>query len=92
MADIGSLSLHCIIPDDNCQTGKSFYAALFPNWRFRAQPPNEFWEITGPDGRTPHTAFLAIMIGTGTPKTPLLYYTVDSGDQYLSGAVELGLR
>ncbi|WP_441288210.1 Dabb family protein [Sorangium sp. KYC3313] len=92
MTDVGSLNFHCIIPDDNSQTGKTFYTALFPSWRFRHQPPNEFWEITGPDGRTPQTAFLAIMTGPGTPKTPLQYYTVDSIDQHLSRAVELGAK
>jgi predicted enzyme related to lactoylglutathione lyase len=90
MAELGSINFHCIIPDDESQSGKAFYAALFPNWRFRFQPPNQFWEITGADGVTPQTAFLAIMTGPGTPKVPLQYYTVDCIDQSLSRAIDLG--
>ena len=92
MAEVGSRKCHGMSADHGSQRGKTFYAALFPSWRFRYQPPNEFWEITGPDGRTPQTAFLAIMTGPGTPKTPLQYYTVNSIDQYLSRAVELGAK
>lgn len=92
MKDVGSINFHCIIPDDGKQTGKTFYAALFPDWNFHYQPPNDFWEITGQDGKKPQTAYLAIMAGPGTPKSPLQYYTVDSIDLYLSRAVALGAR
>ncbi|WP_257446717.1 VOC family protein [Archangium lipolyticum] len=90
MANVGSINFHCIIPDDANQSGQKFYAALFPTWRFRYQPPNQFWEITGPDGRTPQTAYLAIMTGPGTPRTPVQYYTVPSIDHSLARAIELG--
>jgi len=92
MDEVGSLNFHCIIPDNASNTAKEFYAALFLNWRFRYQPPNQFWEITGPDGRTPQTAYLAIMTGPGTPRTPLQYYTIDSIDAYLPRAVILGAK
>jgi len=90
MAQLGSINFHCVIPDNAGHAAMAFYAALFPNWRFRAQPPNAFWEITGPDGLTPQTAYLAIMTGPGTPQMPLQYYTVDAIDPLLPRAVELG--
>lgn len=88
----GTLNFHCIIPDDAEQTGKTFYAELFPEWHFRHQPPNVFWEITGADGCTPQTAYLAIMSGPGTPATPVQYYTVTGIDAYLARAQALGAR
>lgn len=90
MNPVGSINFHCIIPDDASHTAQTFYAGLFPQWHFRSQPPNDFYEITGPDGVTPQTAFLAIMTGPGTPRTPLQYYTVPSIDDSLSRAVALG--
>jgi len=90
MTEVGSINFHCIIPADEAGKAKQFYADLFPTWQFRAQPPNEFWEITGPDGVTPQTAFLAIMTGAGTPTIPTQYYTVDDLDASLATAVRLG--
>ena len=90
MTTVGSINFHCVIPDDENGTAMAFYRALFTTWQFRAQPPNQFWEITGPDGLTPQTAFLAIMSGAGAPSSPLQYYTVDDIDAYLALAQELG--
>jgi uncharacterized protein len=92
MTKVGSINFHCIIPCDAAGIAKQFYSDLFPSWQFRSQPPNEFWEITGPDGVTPQTAFLAIMTGPGTPTSPTQYYTVDDIDVYLKRAVRLGAR
>ena len=86
----GSLNFHVIIPDNSEQQGKNFYAALFPEWHFRHQPPNVFWEITGADGQTPQTAYLAIMSGPGAPGSPVQYYTVTGIDAYLQKAISLG--
>ena len=90
MTMLGSLNFHCIIPDDAKQTGKTFYAALFTQWRFRYQAPNTFWEISGADGLTPQTAYLAIMSGPGTPSSPVQYYTVQGIDDYVQRALGLG--
>ena len=90
MTSVGSINFHCIIPDDEVGTAMAFYRALFTAWSFRPQPPNQFWEITGADGVTPQTAFLAIMAGPGTPTSPVQYYTVDDIDGYLDRATSLG--
>ena len=82
--------VHSIIPCDSQEQAKEFYAALFSNWRFKSLPPNEFWEITDENGNYPHSVFLAMMKGEGTPSTPTSYYAVDSIDVSIEKAVSLG--
>ena len=82
--------VHSIIPCDDAERAKDFYSALFPHWRFKSLPPNQFWEITDADGSYPHTIFLAMMMGQGTPSSPTSYYAVADIDSALLRAVELG--
>ena len=82
--------VHSIIPCDPDERAKDFYAALFPNWRFKSLPPNQFWEITDENGDYPHSIYLAMMKGEGTPATPTSYYAVSDIDAAIETAVSLG--
>ncbi|MGJ8691017.1 MAG: hypothetical protein ACSHW0_00900 [Thalassotalea sp.] len=87
-----TIVVHCILPCDQNDKAKVFYSKLFPNWRFKSQPPNEFWEITNEDGAYPHKVYLAMMKGPGTPSQPTNYYTVPQIDEYVDKAVSLGAK
>ena len=85
-----SIVIHQIIPIDPDEKAKEFYSALFPNWRFKSLPPNQFWEVTDENGNYPHKTYLAMMKGPGTPQTPTSYYEVDDIDAAIAKAQELG--
>jgi predicted enzyme related to lactoylglutathione lyase len=85
-----SIVIHSIIPCDMDEKAKNFYSQLFPNWHFEAKPPNQFWEVTNEDGSYPHSVYLAMMKGSGTPSTPTNYYEVDDIDAFIKKAVTLG--
>ena len=85
-----TIVVHSIIPCDEAEKAKHFYAGLFPNWRFKSLPPNQFWEITDENGDYPHTIFLAMMKGDYTPSKPTNYYGVEDIDQSIDRAVALG--
>ena len=85
-----SIIMHIVIPAGDNEEAKDFYANLFPNWRYKSLPPNEFWEVTDENGEYPHTAYLALMKGEGTPPRPTIYYRIDDIDIYIEKAIALG--
>ena len=78
------ITIHTIIPSDPELKAKRFYEAVFPEWSFHYQGPNEFWEITTNGDPSTNRLFVAMMSGGAqTPAQPMNYYAVDDIDAYL---------
>ena len=85
------LTMHTIIPTDPELKAKAFYEAMFPEWNFHFQGPNEFWEITD-KGTEPkdNRLFVAMIAGGQAPAQPMNYYAVDNIDSSIERCQELG--